>query len=103
MTLKSMLLQRRLTRKNQNKGPNECPDIKKETEPVLELNVNELIPINAVNQHLPRQADGNPYHPSTATRWARYGMQGRKLKTVKLAGRRFTKEGWLAEFLEGWR
>jgi len=68
---------------------------------MLELDVNELIPISAVTQHLPRQADGNAYHPSTATRWALYGLQGRKLRTVKLAGRRFTKEGWLAEFLEG--
>lgn len=69
--------------------------------PVIELDeLKDLIPIATVAEHMPRRLDGSPYHPSTALRWALYAMNGRKLRTVKLAGRRFTRPEWLREFLE---
>lgn len=60
----------------------------------------ELIPIKAMVEELPLQHDGRAVHPSTVTRWALYGLGGRKLPSLKLAGRRYVRRADLLEFLE---
>ena len=60
----------------------------------------ELIPIRAAVDELPLQHDGRPVHPSTVARWALYGVGGVKLRSMKLAGRRYVRRADLREFLE---
>lgn len=67
---------------------------------MLDARLKDLIPITTVPDHLPCRAGGRRYHPSTASRWALYGLHGTRLASVKLGGKRFTKTEWLARFLE---
>ncbi len=67
---------------------------------MLDPRLRDLIPMASAPDHLPCKARGRPYHASTASRWALYGLHGTKLESVKLGGKRFTKTEWLARFLE---
>ena len=42
---------------------------------------------------------GRP-HLNTVGRWAQRGVYGVRLRTIRLAGRRFTTQRWIDEFLE---
>jgi hypothetical protein len=42
---------------------------------------------------------GKPHH-STIRRWATEGLDGRKLKVLKVGGRFFTKRSWLTSFCQ---
>ncbi len=60
----------------------------------------ELIPIGAVRNAPHVQAGGKPLHPSTPARWALYGVNGIRLESRKIAGRRYTTLAALERFLE---
>ena len=60
----------------------------------------DLIPIRALVNELPRPQDGRLYHPSTLERWALYGLGGIRLASVKVAGRRYVRRCDLDRFIE---
>jgi hypothetical protein len=60
----------------------------------------DLMPIRATVDELPRRPDGRTVHPSTVARWALYGISGIKLRSTKLAGRRYVRRADLQRFLE---
>jgi hypothetical protein len=60
----------------------------------------DLMPIRATVDELPRRQDGRTVHPSTVARWALCGISGIKLPSTKLAGRRYVRRADLQRFLE---
>lgn len=49
---------------------------------------------------LPSRRAGRPTWPRTVARWMREGLSGIVLKSVPIAGARFTTQEWLTEFFE---
>lgn len=52
--------------------------------------------MNKVCRHLPGQRKP---HKSTIHRWWKRGVRGVRLRTTLIAGRRYTRPDWIAEFL----
>ena len=53
-----------------------------------------FVPINEVSNVLP-----SPKSPATVQRWIRQGVNGVKLATIKIGGRRYTTKSAIREFL----
>ena len=61
----------------------------------------QLLPLGSVVQLPILARAGRTLHRSTPTRWALRGVNGIRLETTKIAGRRFTTLAAVAAFLEG--
>jgi len=61
-------------------------------------NVSELITLPQLAKRLP--APGGHCDQSTVFRWAKYGIRGRKLETVKVGGRMLTTWNCYVKFME---
>ena len=59
-----------------------------------------LFPIGSVVDLPVLTRAGRALHRSTPTRWALYGLNGVRLETTKIAGRRFTSAAAVMVFLE---
>jgi hypothetical protein len=62
--------------------------------------MNRLLPIESVVDLPVLTRVGRTLHRSTPTRWALYGLNGVRLETTKIAGRRFTSLAAVMVFLE---
>jgi hypothetical protein len=58
------------------------------------------LPLGAVVQLPILTRGGRTLHRSTPARWALYGVNGIRLETTKIAGRRFTTLAAVTDFLE---
>jgi hypothetical protein len=54
-----------------------------------------LVPLIEASRHVPRRP-----HPSTLRRWAYEGIDGVRLESCKIGGRRFTTVEALRRFME---
>ena len=59
----------------------------------------DLIAFRDVPSLLPGRRQGRPLCPSTVRLWARKGLRGFKLESVKIGGTTYTTESWLKEFI----
>jgi Protein of unknown function (DUF1580) len=59
-----------------------------------------LIPIAAVVELPSLTRSGRRLHESTPARWALYGLNGIRLESTKIAGRRYTWSKAVEKFLE---
>jgi hypothetical protein len=66
---------------------------------MMNFPLSELVPVKSCVDELPLQQDGRSVHPSTIARWCLYGLSGRKMPSVKLAGRRYVRRADLEQFL----
>jgi Protein of unknown function (DUF1580) len=62
--------------------------------------MNRLLPIGSVVDLPVLTRAGRTLHRSTPARWALYGLNGVRLETTKIAGRRFTSAAAVMVFLE---
>jgi len=60
----------------------------------------ELIPLQQVPDLLPKE-NGRKKHIRTIFRWVHHGLQGRKLRTVRIGGRHYTTADALNAFFLG--
>lgn len=58
----------------------------------------DLLSLADAAANLPSLKDGRPIHVTTLWRWARYGLRGIKLETIKIGGRVFTNRQSLQKF-----
>lgn len=61
---------------------------------MIDTRTERMCPLSEATGHVP----GTP-HPSTLNRWARAGIGGVKLETVKVGGRRYTSIEAIQRFL----
>ena len=57
-----------------------------------------VIPLTKVGDHIPPGRFGKRLHRATAFRWARYGLRGVKLETIRVGGRACTSLEALERF-----
>ncbi|MCR9209713.1 MAG: DUF1580 domain-containing protein [bacterium] len=74
---------------------NKNPTIKLDAANALKLLTEELIPFKEVPPLLQKRV-----HPSTAWRWAKRGIRGTKLETVKVGGKTLTSVQAVTRFLQ---
>jgi len=67
---------------------------------MIDLNQEDLIPINQVPRLLPRQPNNKRLHISTVYRWMTRGIDGVKLEFIKIGGRMMTSRQALQRFAE---
>lgn len=60
-------------------------------------NTDDSLPLNQIARYLPGRRKP---HKSTIHRWRTRGVRGIRLKTCLVAGRRYTRIGWVKEFLD---
>ncbi len=58
----------------------------------------ELVPLVEVARSLPRLRNGRPVHVATVWRWAKRGLGGVKLETIKIGGTTCTSKAALRRF-----
>ena len=59
-----------------------------------------LLNFTQAAERLPPRGDGKPCHPNTVARWARLGLNGVILETIKVGGRRYTSQEACQRFFE---
>src|SRR5688572_3115854 len=59
-----------------------------------------LFPLNRVGAHLPLGRNGRPVSGVTAWRWAKQGLAGVRLETVRIGACRFTSMAALTRFFQ---
>jgi hypothetical protein len=62
------------------------------------IDLENLIPLQEVPNHLPKPG-GRKIHVSQPYRWAKKGLGGAKLRTVKVGATMYTSKAWIWEFL----
>ena len=63
----------------------------------VDLNISELMPLATATHILPLQA-GKRIHPATLTRWYHRGLNGVRLRCVRVGSRIHTTRAWLEDF-----
>jgi hypothetical protein len=59
-----------------------------------------LLSFSQAAKRLPQKDDGKPRHPNTVGRWAREGLDGVILETIRIGGRRYTSQEACQRFFE---
>lgn len=62
--------------------------------------IGELMTLSQAARRLPSRRGGRPTHPSTLHRWAQFGRNGVRLKTLIVGDTRCTTEVWLLDFIK---
>lgn len=65
---------------------------------ILDLETEHVFPLTDGGQHLPRRRGGRKPHPSTMYRWAKTGIRGVKLETIRVGGTLCTSTAALQKF-----
>jgi hypothetical protein len=67
---------------------------------VLELETEHLLRLADAGQHLPPRRGGRRPHPATFYRWAKAGLRGVRLETIRVGGSLCTSREALHRFCE---
>jgi hypothetical protein len=65
---------------------------------MIDISTEDLIPVQAIPDHVPKQPSGKKTHKSAGYRWMKPGIQGVRLETVFIAGCRYTSKQALNRF-----
>lgn len=67
---------------------------------MIDLFSEDVVSLTEAAKFVPRRRAGKKAHPSTLFRWAKDGMRGRKLETIRVGGTICTSREALARFFE---
>lgn len=67
---------------------------------MINHHIEHLLSFAQAAKRLPARGDGKQCHPNTVARWAREGLSGVVLESIRIGGRRFTSQEACQRFFE---